>query len=258
MRTQLISGLVDILRFNLNRKAEDVRVFELGRVFFPDETVEDGDFTVKGVRQPNHIAGLAYGDAHTLQWGEAARNVDFFDVKGDVEALIALKATFEKLVHPALHPGRSARILINGREAGFMGELHPRLCHEYGLPKPAVVFELDVDALTTILVPHPVAVSKFQPMHRDISVTVPAAVEASALFAAVEKLKATNLGSVIDDFRLFDVYRPKDDAAAAEKSMAFRLTLSSKSEEALSDESADAVVTAVLDALSVLGCRLRA
>lgn len=117
-------------------------------------------------------------------------------MKGDVEALIApLKATFEKLVHPALHPGRSARILINGREAGFMGELHPRLCHEYGLPKPAVVFELDVDALTTILVPHPVAVSKFQPMHRDISVTVPAAVEASALFAAVEKLKATNLGS---------------------------------------------------------------
>ena len=95
MRTQLIGGLVDILRYNLNRRAERVRVFELGRVFFPDTSVEEGPWTVKGVRQPQHIAGLAYGTADDAQWGVPARRVDFFDVKGDVERLIRpLKVRF--------------------------------------------------------------------------------------------------------------------------------------------------------------------
>ena len=110
MRTQLIGGLVDILRYNLNRKAENVRLFELGRVFYPDDTVQDGDWTVKGVRQPTHIAGLVYGDAHGEQWGEVSRSVDFFDVKGDVEALIAplrrgLKPPSILLCTPVVVPG---------------------------------------------------------------------------------------------------------------------------------------------------------
>ena len=256
MRTQLISGLVDILRFNLNRKADDVRVFELGRVFFSDETVQDGPFAVKGVRQPNHIAGLAYGDAHTVQWGEAARNVDFFDVKGDVEALIApLSARFEAAEHPALHPGRSARILIDGKVAGFIGELHPAVCHAYDLAKAPVVFELDVDALTAIPLPLVQAVSKFQPMHRDISLVVPGTVTSAQIFDAVAKLRATRAGDMIDDFRLFDVYCLE---GATEKSMAFRLTLSAKGEEALAEDAAEVAVASVLDVLSGLGCRLRA
>ena len=89
MRTQLVGGLVDILKYNLNRKAERVRVFELGRVFFPDPAVLDGPWSVKGVRQPSHIAGLAYGTASDVQWGVEARRVDFYDVKGDVERLVA-------------------------------------------------------------------------------------------------------------------------------------------------------------------------
>ena len=123
MRTQLLGGLVDILRFNLNRKADNVRVFELGRVFFPDETVGDSETTVKGVRQPLHVAGLVYGDAHEDCWAEAKRPVDFFDVKGDVENLVApLKATFEAATHPAMHPGRCARVIVNGKAVGFVGE----------------------------------------------------------------------------------------------------------------------------------------
>ena len=97
MRTQLIGGLVDILKYNLNRRAVRVRVFELGRVFCPDAAVGDGPWTVKGVRQPRHVAGLAYGDAADAQWGIAARPVDFFDVKGDVERLCApLKPSMKK------------------------------------------------------------------------------------------------------------------------------------------------------------------
>lgn len=258
MRTQLIGGLVDILRYNLNRKAENVRLFELGRVFYPDDTVQDGDWTVKGVRQPTHIAGLVYGDAHGEQWGEVSRSVDFFDVKGDVEALIApLEARFEASKHPALHPGRCARILIAGVEVGIIGELHPRVCHAYALPKAPVVFELDVAPLLNVPVPAPRAVSKFQPLHRDISVLAPVDLTAAQIFDAVEQLRTTRLGALIESFKLFDLYRPKDDAAA-EKSMAFRLTLSTTGEEAVSDEQADAVVAAVVDALSRLGAHLRA
>lgn len=105
MRTQLIGGLVDILKYNLNRRAERVRVFELGRVFFPDPSIEEGPWTVKGVRQPQHIAGLAYGDADDKQWGKPARRVDFYDVKGDLERLAApMKLRFVKEAFPALHP----------------------------------------------------------------------------------------------------------------------------------------------------------
>lgn len=257
MRTQLVGGLVDILKYNLNRKAENVRVFELGRVFFPDDSVEDTEWSVKGVRQPNHIAGLAYGDAHGEQWGEKARPVDFFDVKGDVEALVSpLTARFEPAAHPGLHPGRSARILIDGKEVGFIGELHPRICREYGLPKAAVVFELDVDALTTVPVPMAAAVSKFQPVLRDISVLAPADLPVQKMFDAVDKLRHANrLGELIESFELFDLYRPQD--AQAEKSMAFRIRLSTLGDEAISDEQADAAVQAVVAALEPLGAKLR-
>lgn len=257
MRTQLIGGLVDILRYNLNRKAQNVRLFELGRVFYPDNTVEDGDWTVKGVRQPNHIAGLAYGDANGEQWGQQARNVDFFDVKGDVEALIApLKARFEPAQYPALHPGRSARILIDGKEVGFIGEMHPRLCHAYGLQKAPVVFELDVDALLTIPVPSAKPVSKFQPISRDIAVMAPVGLPVQTLFDAVENFRTTRLGALIDSFELFDVYRPKDDTTG-EQSLAFRLTLSTLADEAISEADADGVVTCVIEAMAEHGARLR-
>ncbi len=118
-----------------------------------------------------------------------------------------------------------------------------------------MVFEIDVDALTSIPLPKPAAVSKFQPMHRDVSLLVPGNVTAASIFDAVAKLRATRAGAVIDDFRLFDVYCPE---GAAEKSMAFRLTLSSKTEEALAEDAADAAVASVVDVLTSLGCRQRA
>lgn len=135
MRTQLIGGLVDILKYNLNRRAERVRVFELGRVFFPDPSIEEGPWTVKGVRQPQHIAGLAYGDADDKQWGKPARRVDFYDVKGDLERLAApMKLRFVKEAFPALHPGRSAAVYLGSKRIGFIGELHPKAAQAYELP----------------------------------------------------------------------------------------------------------------------------
>ena len=257
MRTQLIGGLVDILKYNLNRRAERVRVFELGRVFCPDAAVGDGPWTVKGVRQPRHVAGLAYGDAADAQWGIAARPVDFFDVKGDVERLCApLKPRFVRETFPGLHPGRSAAVYIGEKKVGMIGELHPRTVQAYELPKAPVAFELDVDALLTTSVPVYAAVSKHQPVRRDIAVVTAPETETGRLVDAVyEAHGADPRLSSMTDFRLFDLYRPKD---AAQKSLAFTLELTAKGEEPVSDLEADAAVRAVLDVLEREGATLRA
>ncbi len=258
MRTQLIGGLVDILRYNLNRRTERVRVFELGRVFFPDASVEEGPWTVKGIRQPQHIAGLAYGAADDAQWGVAARRADFFDVKGDVERLVhPLKVTFVKESFPALHPGRSAGIYAGGKRIGFIGELHPRVQQQFELPHAPVVFEIDVAPLMRMPIPTYTPVSKFQPVTRDLAVVVPAELEAAALFDAVAEAKRKDLRlAPLTDFRLFDLYRPKE-AGAGEKSLAFAIELSSRTDEALTEEQTEGVVRAILEALEGVGARLR-
>ena len=119
MRSTLIGGLVEILQNNLNRKQNRVRVFEIARVFAKQA---DGSF-----QQNERVGGLVYGSADPEQWGEKSRAADFYDVKGDVEDLLAGKdITFVKAEHPALHPGRTAHIVSDGRVVGFIGELHPQ------------------------------------------------------------------------------------------------------------------------------------
>ena len=117
MRTTLAGGLIDVLRTNLARQQDRVRVFEAGRCFRRDGEQLD---------QPLLLGGLAYGDAAPEQWGAPKRPLDFFDVKGDLEALVAPRAlTTVRASHPALHPGRAARVAVDGRDAGWLGELHP-------------------------------------------------------------------------------------------------------------------------------------
>ena len=259
MRTQLIGGLVDILKYNLNHKAERVRVFEIGRVFCPDESVQDGPWTVKGIRQPKHIAGLAYGTAADLQWGIETRRVDFFDVKGDIERLVApLKVRYVPETFPGLHPGRSAGIYLGEKRIGFIGELHPRTAHDYDLVHAPIVFEIDVADLVDVPVPSYVPLSKFQPMHRDLAVVVAADVPVEKLTDAVWAAKKTDARlASLEVFSLFDLYRPKSAEGADEKSLAFKIELVARGEEPLGELEADAAMTAILQALAPLGAKLR-
>ena len=259
MRTQLIGGLVDILKYNLNHKAERVRVFEIGRVFCPDESVQDGPWTVKGIRQPKHIGGLAYGTAADLQWGIETRRVDFFDVKGDIERLVApLKVRYVPETFPGLHPGRSAGIYLGEKRIGFIGELHPRTAHGYDLVHAPIVFEIDVADLVDVPVPSYVPLSKFQPMHRDLAVVVAADVPVEKLTDAVWAAKKTDARlASLEVFSLFDLYRPKSAEGADEKSLAFKIELVARGEEPLGELEADAAMTAILQALAPLGAKLR-
>ena len=275
MRSSLIGGLVAALRYNLNRKAARVRVFELGRVFLRDVQAPDGPLAVAGLRQPQRVGGLAYGPADDEQWGGPRRDVDFFDLKGDVERLIARRPyRLAAVAHPALHPGRSARIEIDGQPAGWLGELHPRLCQRYELPKAPVVFELDLAPLQQRDLPRIGQVPRFPAVQRDLALWFGEAVTLQQVLDAVAVRKATDprLAPLVG-FRLFDVYRPSvgnppaapgSNAEAGanallikEKSLAFRILLQD-TDRTLSDTVADDAVACLVEELGTrLGARLR-
>jgi len=259
MRSSLIGSLVSALRFNLARKAGRVRIFEIGRVFLRDAAVTDSDTTVAGLSQPLRLSGLAYGPVDDLQWGMTERGVDFFDVKGDVEALLTPRQPrFVPAEHPALHPGRSARIEIEGVAIGWIGEFHPRWRQGYELPLAPVVFELDVEALVKGRLPSHVPIPKQQAVSRDIAVILG---EQGSLDLLMETIASAPTDGLVRSARLFDVYRPKaagGDLAAHERSLAVRLELLDD-EATLTDERIEAAVKAVTDTLAQrLGARLRA
>ncbi len=113
MRTSLLGSLLQVVKFNQDRRADRVRVFELGRVYERDATSVDGPTAVAGLRQPMRVAAIAIGGAEPLQWSAKERATDFFDAKADVEALLApRRAQFEVAEHPAMHPGRCARVVL--------------------------------------------------------------------------------------------------------------------------------------------------
>ncbi len=260
MRSSLIGSLLQVLKFNLDRKAPRARVFELGRVFLRDASVATTDTTVKGIHQPMRVAGLAWGDAEASRWDGKPHRADFFDVKGDVEALLApLVPTFERAEHPALHPGRAARVMIDGKPVGVVGELHPRWRQQWDFSHAPVLFELDLDAITARPVPVAQSVPKLQPVERDIAVVVAESVSHAALLEAVRTAPTQGL---LRDATLFDIYRPQAGASAGglavgEKSMAVRLGFHAEN-ATLTDEQVDPAVRAIVDQLaSTLGARLR-
>ncbi|WP_206951688.1 phenylalanine--tRNA ligase subunit beta [Trinickia acidisoli] len=262
MRTTLFGSLIDVLRHNLNRRADRVRVFEAGRVFLRDASVDVSEMTVEGYAQPKRIGALAYGPAAEEQWGQSTRMVDFFDVKGDVEALFAPHAVrFVKAGHPALHPGRSARIELDGRAVGWIGELHPRWMQQYDLPHAPILFEVDAEALMGRALPTPTEVSKYPPVRRDIAVVVDQNVDVQALFDEMQKALAEDACKFVQRVALFDEFRAKSSTsggmAAHEKSLAFRVTLQDTG-GTLQDETVDLAVKTLVDRLArVYGARLR-
>lgn len=258
MRTTLIGSLVSNVRYNLNRKTNRVRLFEVGAIYLRDDSVTDGALTVAGYHQPKRVAAMAYGNLADEQWGLDNRHVDFFDLKADLEHLFApLTLRFVKAEHPALHPGRSANVLLDGKVIGFIGELHPRWLQKYELPQAPVVFEVDAEALQQRNVPVYAEISKFPGATRDLAVVVKQCVPAQDLLDAFNDALATNPhGKIVQAIVLFDEYRGKG-LEADEKSLAFRFSLQD-TQNTLQDDVVEAVMTALGDAAKQKhGARLR-
>lgn len=250
MRSTLIGGLVGALIANRKRQADRVRVFEIGRCFLSNDTEQP----VKGFHQPMRLAALAAGPATPEQWGLPTRNADFFDLKADVESLLgALRPEFSRCEHPALHPGRCAAILVNGRQVGVLGEIHPRWVQKYELGTAPIVFELELDVLTTVVLPSYQELSRFPAVVRDLALVVD---QGQALQTLLDSLKNA-APSVVRDIRLFDVYQGKG-LAENQKSLAFRIVMQD-TQRTLEDAEVEAAIAALLaTATRDFNARLRA
>lgn len=259
MRTHLWAGLVQTLSANLNRRAGRVRLFEMGRVFWRDPQRKAGPLDVAGIDQPMRVAWLASGPAYPEQWGEPVRAVDFFDLKGDLEAVTKTELVFEAASHPALHPGRSARVLTAdaGREIGWIGMLHPEHQQALDLNLPVMLAELDAEPLLQRTVPVHGSISRFPPSIRDIAIVVGQDVPAGQIERAIREIAATDQrAEFLRNVRLFDEYRGKG-LETKEKSLAFRLWMQDTERTLEEAEVAAAVESVVAGLATRFGARLR-
>jgi len=245
MRSTLIGGLISNLQFNLNRKQTRVRLFEMGCCFVRNDESD--------CKQVERVAGLNYGDVVPEQWGVSARSVDFYDIKADVEVLCDGRTIhFEKFLHPALHPGKSAQICIEDKSIGWLGELHPRWQKKYGLQKNTILFEISLEAIIPKSLSVAKEIPKFPPVQRDIAIIVDNDISVHSLLVCLFAEKS----AIVLDISLFDIYRGKG-MEKTKKSLAFRVLLQD-TEKTLTDEEADSAVQNLIEVLkNKFGATLR-
>ncbi|MGR8930338.1 MAG: phenylalanine--tRNA ligase subunit beta [Gammaproteobacteria bacterium] len=247
MRTTLWCGLLTAGLYNINRQQTRVRLFETGLRFVR----EQGE-----TRQQKMLAGLVLGGAYAEQWGEKERDVDFFDVKADVEALLALSAcpiTFRAAQHPALHPGQTAEIVdADGEAVGLIGMLHPNLEKQLGFDSPVFLFELEQDAILQRVVPKFSPLSKFPSVRRDIAVIVQKHISSGDIIACINSLQQP----AVRDVNIFDVYQGKG-IEEGHKSVALSLVFQDFA-RTLTDSEIDAIFRSLLEKMiTELNAKLR-
>ncbi|MBS0211651.1 MAG: phenylalanine--tRNA ligase subunit beta [Proteobacteria bacterium] len=248
MRTSLLPGLVQALARNRARQQARVRLFEIGRVFEGGERGAGNGERAPAPRETQRVAAVACGSAAAEQWGEPARAVDFHDIKGDLESLAALAGAGASLRCvaadvPWLHPGRSAEVWKGEIRLGHVGHLHPRLLKALDLDGEVVVFELDLEPLSARAIPSAQALSRFPLVRRDLALVVPDAVA----WAALETCLRQALGELLQEVRLFDVYRGKG-LDPGTRSVAMGLILQDVS-RTLTDRDVDGAVALAVAAL---------
>jgi phenylalanyl-tRNA synthetase beta chain len=238
MRVSLWPGLIQALGENQRRQQARVRLFEIGRRYAPSDGTET-----------EVLSGLAAGRRLTEQWDAETVAVDFFDVKADVEALIALTGApnefrFARESHPTLHPGQSARIYRGDRAVGWIGALHPQHVRRLDLTYPPILFEIETASGLAARVPLYAEISKFPAIRRDIAVIVDEATEADTLVAVIKQ----SAGALLRELVVLSVYRGQQ-IEKGKKSIALGMNLQDTS-RTLTDTDADAIVAQIIDTLS--------
>ena len=251
MRLSLLQGLLNTVVHNQKRQQPRVRLFEQGLRFIPDQAAENG------MRQEPMLAGVISGTRSEEHWNIDTATVDFFDLKGDVEAILELTAngkaySFTAAKHPALHPGQSAAIVVDGKGVGILGTVHPELERKFGLNGRTIVFEIEWSAINSKVIPEAVALSKFPSNRRDIAVVVDESVASGEIVNAC----LAQGGEFLKDAKLFDVYVGKG-VEEGKKSLAIALTLQS-GERTLEDADIAGAVDAIVAHVSeTFGATLR-
>ncbi|WP_315707461.1 phenylalanine--tRNA ligase subunit beta [Brenneria uluponensis] len=239
MRLSLWSGLLEAIVYNQNRQQSRLRLFESGLRFVPDQSAD------LGIRQDMMLAGVITGTRYEEHWDLTRQAVDFYDLKGDLEAILALTGKqsaieFRAEANPALHPGQSAAIYLGEERIGFIGVIHPELERKLDLNGRTVVFEVCWDRLADRVVPDAKDISRFPSNRRDIAVVVSENVLAGDVLTECKKVGANQLVGV----NLFDVYRGKG-VAEGYKSLAISLILQDTSRTLAEEEIAATVAQCV-------------
>ena len=243
MRTSLWGGLLDVLRYNLNRKQERAFLFEVGAVY---------QHSAAGYQEETRVSGLAYGSARPEQWAATNVEVDFFDVKAHVDTLLGASVVYEKAEHNALHPGQSARIVLAGQPIGWIGKLHPKWQQHYDLPKNAYLFDMHLSAVLKRSLPSYKEVSKFMPVRRDLAIVIDEAVTVQSVLDVVKHAAI----QYIEEVALFDLYQGKG-IAENKKSLALSVLMHNTT-VTLTDTDVDASMVNLLELLKVkFGAELR-
>jgi phenylalanyl-tRNA synthetase beta chain len=247
MRTTLLPGLLSALARNVRRQQGRVRLFETGVVFLQGEEL----------REVDRIGGVVTGEASPEQWGEASRPVDFFDVKGDLERLCALRGghgtlEFEPAALPWLHPGVAAVVKLGGETVGWVGSVHPLVLKSLDIKKAVFAFEVDLEELTKRDIPFAKEISRFPSVRRDLALLLPEEVS----YAQVRTVSADVGGSQLEKVVVFDVYQG-ENLTKGYKSLAIGLIFNDVS-RTLKDEDVDSLIDAVVAELGQrLGAQLR-
>ncbi len=216
MRASLWPGLIKTMQYNFNRQIRDMKLFETGRTFVQNK---------KNLLQHRYISGLITGDADIRSWANKQRKVDFFDLKGDVEALISLTGkknafSFTSFDHPALHPGQGAIIKDDKQNIGLMGRLHPAVEARLSLEQAVYLFEIRIDKLMQSQIPAYRDFSQFPSVQRDISLVIASKIPSSDVIRSIK----SHAGNLLVKLELFDQYQGKH-IDFGKKSLAFTLTL---------------------------------
>ncbi|CAM5215543.1 phenylalanine--tRNA ligase subunit beta [Oligella ureolytica] len=256
MRTSLIGGLLKNIAHNAKYRQNRVRVFELGRVFFDDPGVKSSERTVKGIHQPIHFAAASWGLAYPEQWGEKSRQVDFFDLKNDLENLLGSQTAdlrFMTEEHPALHPGRSATIYYRDEKIGIIGELHPQWLGDLDLTTAPVVFEIDVSPLMAHDLVSYKEISKQPVVKRDLALWAASDVSYQQVVDALEEIRQEG---ILREITLFDIWKDQN-STKNERSLALRFVLQDAT-TTLEDAQVEQLMSKILATLvEKLGVRLR-
>ncbi len=241
MRTSLWGGLLDVLTYNLNRKQERAYLFEIGAIYQQQ---------VGAYQETTRVSGLAYGSAKPEQWAASNTDIDFFDVKAHVNSLIGAdgshkQVTYEKAEHCALHPGQTAKVLLNGKAIGWLGKLHPKWQQHYDLAKSTYLFELDVDAIVARPLPTYQEVSKLLPVRRDLAIVLDENIAVQTVLNVIHEENIT----LIADVGLFDLYQGKG-VPENKKSLALSV-LMHDTQKTLTDSDADTAIANLLQLLQI-------
>ena len=251
MRTSLWTGLLTTAIYNLNRQQSRVRIFEAGQCFVPDAK------EASGLSQNMALAGLICGARTPTGWTASKDKVDFFDIKGHLEEVLAhtgLSQQFSYVAaeHPALHPGQSATVLRNGKNIGWIGQLHPKLQAQLDISTAVYLFQVDVDMITESKLPKFKEVSKFPEVRRDLAFFVDTGVASADLISEARKAAGEHLSNL----KLFDVYHSKDVENKG-KSLALGLTFQHSSRTLADEEINSAVDRVVAQLESTFNAALR-